>query len=58
LSVAVADPNATVWWFVDDRLLAAQPAAQTMFWPLQAGRHALACADAAGSGDRIEITVE
>ena len=48
----------TLYWFVDDRLVAASPAATAASWPLARGRHVVVCATPAGRSARAEIVVE
>ncbi len=47
-----------LYWFVDDQLVAAVPAAETASWPLARGRHVIVCCGAAGRSARAEIDVD
>jgi penicillin-binding protein 1C len=47
-----------LYWFVDDRLVAATPATESAAWPLARGRHVVVCAVPSGRSARAEIVVE
>jgi penicillin-binding protein 1C len=58
LSAVSPDPDAVLYWFVNDRFLQAAPAADTLFWPLARGQWTITCADSRGRRDAVRIRVE
>lgn len=58
LETCVRNAIGPMYWFVDNELFKSAAAGEALFWPLQKGRHVIACSDAAGSTDRVEIVVE
>ena len=56
---AVSDrPGETLHWFVNDRPVGRCRPGDTVFWPLERGRHEIVCASARGQSDRVRIEVE
>lgn len=47
-----------LYWFMDGTLLREADKDESVLWPLQKGRHRIACTDAAGNSDQVEIRVE
>ena len=58
LSAQGGAASGTIYWFVDSELLGAVGPGRPIYWPLRRGRHAIACADAEGQYDRVDIAVE
>ena len=58
LAAQGGDASATLYWFVDRELVGAVSPGQAIYWPLRRGSHAIACSDADGSSDRVDIVVE
>lgn len=55
---ANAHGHTSLYWFVDDQLLAQADTANPIFWALTRGAHTIHCSDAQGRNDIVEILVE
>ena len=58
LPLKAVSRSGVLYWFVDDQLVAAVPAAESAGWPLARGKHVVVCCDMAGRSVRAEIMVE
>jgi membrane carboxypeptidase/penicillin-binding protein PbpC len=54
---AVARAGARLAWFVDGRLVASRPAAESVAWDPRPGRHEVRCIDERGRAASVWITV-
>lgn len=55
---AQAGSSRRLYWFVDNQPLGSALASESLYWPLQSGRHTVVCADADGHADRVTVLVE
>lgn len=58
LTATTNETDGKLYWFVDNELYRTSEADEYVSWPLRKGRHVIACCDATGTGDSVEIIVE
>ena len=58
LNTSGGDNARPVYWFVDGELYYSGRQGKQILWPLNRGRHIIACASQSGESDHVEIMVE